>query len=164
VLLNTGLRASELCSLRIKHTPVIIGVPVIEVFRGKNDKDRSIPISKRLAKAIAEYIKRDRSKMMPRHVRRNDPNGWLFYNQCKRQMKYDGLYKQVRRSAERAGIVKLIRPHKLRHTYATNALANDMEITDLSLRLGHSDIRTTARYCHVIDDRQFAIAEAADQM
>jgi integrase/recombinase XerD len=164
LLLNTGLRASELCSLRIKHTPLIIGAPVVEVYRGKKNKDRSVPISKRLAEALIEYIKRDRSKTMPRHIRRSDTNGWLFYNQCRRQMKYDGLYKQVRRAAVRAGIAKRIRPHILRHTYATNALASGMEMPDLSLRLGHSDIRTTARYCHVIDDRQFMLAEAADQI
>jgi integrase/recombinase XerD len=164
LLLNTGLRASELCSLRIKHTPLIIGTPVVEVYKGKNNKDRSVPISKRLAEALTEYIKRERSKTMPRHVRRSDTNEWLFYNQCRRQMKYDGLYKQVRRAAVRAGIVKRIRPHKLRHTYATNALASGMDVNDLSKRLGHNDIRTTARYCHVIDDRAFKLAEAADQI
>ena len=79
-------------------------------------------------------------------------------------MKYDGLYKQVRRSAVRAGITKLIRPHKLRHTFATNALDSGMDIYDLSRRLGHSDIRTTARYLHVIDDRAFELAEATDQV
>lgn len=164
LLINTGLRASELCNLRIKDTPLIIGAPIIEVYMGKGNKDRSVPISKRLTEALEDYIQRDRQRTMPRHRRRGDPQGWVFYNQCMRKLQYDGLYKMVRRSAERAGIKKLIRPHKLRHTYATNALRSGMDIYDLSRRLGHSDIRVTARYCHILDDRAFELAEASDQV
>lgn len=163
ILLNAGLRASELCNLRIKHLPGVIGANVIEVYRGKGNKDRTIPISQRLADSIADYIKCDRGRTMPRHRLRSDPNGWLFFNQCKRQFKYHALYQMVRRSAVRAGIAKRIRPHKLRHSFATNQLESGTPITDLSLWLGHTDLRVTQRYLHVTGKRQFEYAEAADQ-
>jgi len=162
ILLNSGLRASELCALRLKDLPGVVGGNVIEVIFGKNNKDRSVPISQRLADAIEDYIQHDRSKTIPRYIRRKDPAGFLFYNQCKRKTKYNALYRMIRRAGERAGVVKRIRPHVLRHTFATNAIKK-MPINDLSERLGHSDISITGRYLHVVDDQHFALAEALDQ-
>jgi site-specific recombinase XerD len=162
VLLNTGIRARELCNLRLCHTPLVLGVNVIAVYRGKNDKDRDVPISSRLAEAIAEYIREIRSKTLPRHVRKKDMTAWLFYSQWRRKFTPNGLYRKVRRAGEKAGILKRCRPHVLRHTYGTNAVSR-MDIHSLKEVMGHSDIRTTERYLHIVGDRLLGLAEQIDQ-
>ena len=148
--------------MKVKHTPAVIGANVIEVYKGKNDKDRTIAIAKRLADSITQYIEGDRKKTMPRHTKRSDINGWLFYNQCKRRMQYQAMYKMIRRAGEKAGIKKVVRPHILRHTFATNCLEKGMPITDLMAVMGHANLATTARYLHVVGSRQFELAEALD--
>ena len=57
ILINSGLRAGELCNLRLCHTPKYLGTDVLAVYRGKNDRDRDVPISPRLTGDITKYIK-----------------------------------------------------------------------------------------------------------
>lgn len=124
VLLCTGIRAQELCNLRLQDTPIGLQTNKIFVHRGKNDADRLIPISKRLSEEIAEYIRKIRPKMMPRHVRRGDLSKPLFYSHLRKQYTADGLYRLIKRIAARAGIEKRITPHMYRHTFATESLRN----------------------------------------
>jgi len=163
LMLNSGLRANEICRLKIKHLPRFTGVNVVEVIDGKGHKDREVPIPQRLVDAIEDYIRLDRGRTMPRHRRRSDPNGWLFFNQLKKKYRHTALYYSVRRGAVRAGIIKLVRPHKLRHTFATNQVDSGTPVPDLAKWLGHTDLRTTMRYCHVTGRRQFEYVERADQ-
>ena len=162
ILINSGLRSFEFCNLRLKDMPGIVGGSCIEVYFGKNRKDRSVPISQRLAGQIDQYIRTERRLLMPRYIRRKEPDGFFMYNQRRRKMRYNALYRMIVRSGQRAGIFKRVRGHVLRHTYATNAIKT-MPISKLSERLGHSDISVTGRYLHVVDDDDFALAEACDQ-
>lgn len=164
LMLNSGLRSSEICSLKLCHTPGVIGANVLEVYNTKYEGDRSVPISRRLADVLEQYIKRDRSGSMPRHIKRYDPNGWLFFNQRKRKYKPAALYQMARRAGLRAKIPKRIRPHKFRHSYATNALDSGMDIRILQRRLGHKHLTTTMVYVHTINNLDFALAEACDQV
>lgn len=164
LMLNSGLRAQEICNLKLKHTPEFVGAPVLEVYKGKGNKDRTVPIPKRLADAIEQYIKQDRSSTKPRYTKRSDPNGQLFFNQLKRKYKPAALYQMAKRAGERARIPKRIRPHIFRHTFATNALENGMTINELQKRLGHTDLRVTALYLHVVGSRDFELAERCDQV
>jgi len=164
IFLNTGLRAQELCNLRLCHTPIVLGINVIAVYRGKNDKDRDVPISERLANAIAEYVEESRPKTLPKHVRKKNATAWLFYSQWRRKYTPNGLYRKVRSAGERAGILKRCRPHVLRHTYGTNSQSRGMDIHSLKEVMGHNDIRTTERYLHIIGDRLLGLAEQIDQV
>ena len=56
LLFCTGIRVTELCSLRLCDTPYGLGVDVIEVYRGRNDKDRTISVGGQLAEMIKTYI------------------------------------------------------------------------------------------------------------
>lgn len=182
ILLCTGIRETELVQLRLQDTPSVLGVNEIEVYRGKNDKDRTIPVSQRQADAIESYIKTIRPKTMPRYIRRGDTSKPLFYSQAgrpyiqrvKRTNKKTGetdtrvrastaIYRKIRRIGEHAGIAKRVHPHMLRHTFAVNALTNDVDIYMLQRLMGHSDITVTAKYLHIVSAQLKGLGEKLDR-
>lgn len=58
----------------------------------------------------------------------------------------------IRNAARRAGIVKRVTPHTLRHSFATNFLRNNGNMRYLSAMLGHASLDTTMMYAHVVDN------------
>jgi site-specific recombinase XerD len=152
IMLNTGLRASELCRLRVCDTPVVIGRPVIEVYKGKNQKDRTIPVSERLAKKIAAYVSQIRPKTLPRYVKRKDYNRALFYSQRLKPLTRFGLWVKLVRIGIRLGLVKRLHPHMLRHSFATDALLRNEAVVKVQRYMGHRSLNTTIVYTHVCDD------------
>ena len=163
LLLNTGLRASELCDLRVKDTPHILGRKVVEVFRGKGNKDRTIPISSRLAALVQDYINNDRSSTIPRFVKRGDTAKPLFYNCRQKRFNRQALCKRVKRIARKAGINKNVTPHTFRHTFATNVLIKGEPPYRLQRLLGHKSLVTTMKYVHFVEDMDEQIGERIDQ-
>ncbi|MDD5327449.1 MAG: tyrosine-type recombinase/integrase [Phycisphaerae bacterium] len=163
LMINTGLRECEVCALRVMDTPIVLHKPAISVFVSKNDKDRDVAISKRLANTLVSYIKNIRPKTLPRHIRRQDINQPVFFSQQKRQYTTAGLYYLIRTAGEKAGIEKRVKPHMLRHTYATNALASGMTTRDVQSQLGHSDIRMTEIYTHMLNDNLLEKANKTDR-
>jgi integrase/recombinase XerD len=178
LFLSTGLRETELARLRIQDTPMVLGTNVIEVYRGKNDKDRTIKVAPQLAEALEKYITQIRPRTMLRHVKRSDRSRPVFYNRDGRPYtktvkvwnKKTGrtqvrvrtsaaLYRKIRRIGEHAGIAKRVYPHMLRHTFAMNALMNGVDIYMLQQLMGHSDIAMTARYLHLADSQREGLGE-----
>jgi site-specific recombinase XerD len=164
LLLNSGLRAAELCSLRVQDTPVILGIPAIEVRRGKGGKDRTVPISNRLAEVLRNYIEVLRPRTLPSTgVRADDPAKPVFYSRSQRPYKPNGIYRIVRRAGELAGIRKRVRPHILRHTFATHALSAGAITVDVQRMLGHAALTTTQIYLHSLDLLKKGIGNCIDQ-
>lgn len=182
LLFRTGLRETELAQLRVCDTPLVLGTNVIEVYRGKNNKDRTIQISQRLADSLGEYVKQFRPKTMPRHIRRSDITRPVFYSQGRRPYlqkvrvvsKGTGeittrlrtsvsLYRKFRITGRHAGIAKRVFPHMLRHTFAVNALLNGVDIYLLQQLMGHSDITITARYLHIVNAQLAGLGEKLDR-
>ena len=182
ILLNTGLRIVELAALRVQDTPLVLNENVIEVYMGKGRKDRSIPVSQRLADAIRNYIKKVRPKTLPRHIRRGDVTKPVFYSRNhrpylqrvtivnkktgeykERTRASTALYKAIHILAMSAGITKLIHPHMFRHTFAVNALKSGIDIYRLCDLMGHSDITITAKYLHIVDTQPKKLGERLDR-
>ncbi|MCK5612265.1 tyrosine-type recombinase/integrase, partial [Candidatus Pacearchaeota archaeon] len=124
------------------------------VYRGKNQKDRTVSLSFRLAEAIRNYISKYRSRTTPRHVRRSDPRHPVFYNDRCRPYTPNVLYLLFRKAGEDAGIPKRVHPHMFRHTFAVQALRSGVDIYTLQELLGHSDIITTTQYLRFMNTRQ----------
>lgn len=61
-----------------------------------------------------------------------------------------GLQKAVKCAVERAGILKRVGCHTLRHSFATHMLENGVNIRVLQTLLGHADVKTTEIYTHVM--------------
>jgi site-specific recombinase XerD len=143
MLFSTGLRISELCSL-----PRDINLDRDEIsIRGKGEKVRVVFISDDAKNAIKNYL-----------AKRKDLGGGLFapVRSNGSKTKSDDLtprsiQRMIKMYATKAGIMKHVTPHVLRHSFATDLLSNGADIRSVQMMLGHANIATTQIYTHVTD-------------
>ena len=132
LLLDTGIRASELCEATIKQ--VNFKTSHIQVF-GKGSKERSLPFSPRTAQVLWKYA----------NHRIKNPNDPLFLTQFDRPMDRDRLLKSLVNIGQRAEVAD-VHPHRFRHTFAINYLRNGGDPWSLQMMLGHSSMEMVHRY------------------
>jgi len=145
MLLNTGLRATELCELPISHTPFVLGVDQLKVL-GKGNKIRPVHILPELSEKIRWYVKNIRPKFIVRPMRVKDYSQPLLLRENGQPYNRVLLWKRIHRLGERAGLKKAAGVHRCRHTYATHRFQKGMDIVTLQGQLGHTNINTTAIY------------------
>lgn len=136
LLLDTGIRASELCDLTIKDFD--LRNKKVKVF-GKGAKERFIPVSPTTAEAIWRYLysKGEAPVIAP-----------LFTTISGRRLDKDNLRHMTVTSGERAGVSNC-HPHRFRHTFAINFLRNGGSIYALQEILGHSSLEMVKRYLQI---------------
>ncbi|BCM92154.1 tyrosine recombinase XerD [Abditibacteriota bacterium] len=162
LLYATGMRASEVCQLRLAD---VMLTDRMARCKGKGDKWRMVPLSKAATRALEEYLglarpqllgvivgqadkpKRGRPRKMVAPTRRR--NDALFIEEGGSPMPRLSLYALVRRYANEAGLPNWVSPHTLRHSFATHLLQNGADLRAIQEMLGHSDIATTQIYTHV---------------
>lgn len=131
----TGLRISEICSLErdnieMRHNGWDL------VFRGKGDKKRIVPLYDSARKSLETYLEVHR------------PQRWLFTGYSGKPIGPHAIRMYTRKMAARYPDLGQLTPHVLRHTFATMALRNGMDLVTLQAILGHKSIMTTRRYLH----------------
>jgi len=140
-LYGCGLRASELCGLRLDdldlESRVVRG-------RGKGRKQRLIPIGSRAQEEVVAYLRDTRPTFNPAPNERH-----IFLTRRRGPLNRRTLYALVRKHAKTAGITKKLSPHTLRHSFATHLLSNGAPLRLIQEMLGHADIATTQIYTHV---------------
>jgi integrase/recombinase XerD len=141
VLYAAGLRASELCHLRLDELHLELGVvrPT-----GKGNKERVVPLGRPAVAALAAYLARGRPTLLAGRT-----SLYVFIGNCGQPLTRMALFKIVRRSAAAAGIARPLSPHKLRHAFATHLLQGGADLRSVQEMLGHADITTTEIYTHV---------------
>ena len=145
VLYATGMRVSELVSLRWEDFE--LGVGVVRC-RGKGGKERLIPVGKAALRALEEYVQHGRAALArKRHV------PFLFLNRAGGKLSRVGFWKLITKYGRRAGITTSLSPHLVRHSFATHLLERGADLRSIQLMLGHSDISTTQIYTHVMKER-----------
>ncbi len=135
VLYGSGLRVSELCSLKIND----VDDHFVKV-KGKGSKERMVPIGKKAIEAIDYYLC---------HYRKEEASGFLFLTPQKKPIDRILVWKRIKFYASRAGIEQSFSPHTLRHAFATHLLENGADLRIIQEMLGHASIATTDRYTHV---------------
>jgi site-specific recombinase XerD len=139
LMLNAGLRASEVLNLRVRDIDWTSGQ--LMVREGKGRKDRALWLNE----ADLDLLRSWKS-------RRPIVGELLFTTLHGTPVKDRDLRSMVKRRACKAGIPKDVHPHMLRHTFATDLYRVTKDIRLVQKTLGHADLSTTMIYTHLVDD------------
>ncbi len=141
----SGMRVSELVDL--KTTSINLEVGFVRAL-GKGSKERIIPIGKKAREALQYYCKKIRPKLA-----NASSADVLFLNPSGKKITRQTIWNIIKKWARLAGIKKNIKPHTLRHTFATHLLEHGADLRSVQEMLGHADISTTQIYTHVDRER-----------
>lgn len=148
LLYSTGLRRAEVSALDINDVDLTDGTVFVKC--GKGGKPRIVPLGQSAAADVLVYLQRGRPELA------QGGTTALFIGADDRAMKNlgkrlqpEGISQLVSRNSKRAGLPRLIRPHALRHAFATHLLRAGADIRHVQRLLGHSAVSTTEVYTHV---------------
>ncbi|WP_232061008.1 integron integrase [Vibrio taketomensis] len=190
ILYGCDLRIQEALSLRIKD--IDFESRSILVFKGKGNKDRYTLLPTTLIEPInkqIETVRRVHSQdlsdgggmtsvppalykkyrtalkhygwqyLFPSNVRSVNPyNGYV----CRHHLHASAFAKQLRKAVHASGIAKRVTAHTFRHSFATRLLENGTDIRTVQELLGHSDLKTTQIYTHVVGQRRASTRSPLD--
>jgi len=153
LFLDTGIRCSELCRLRLDDVHLETEPGWIKVY-GKGDKERIVVLGRAAHHALLTY------KMFVRKTTVTDAFfvGWMGH-----QMTVNTVEKAMDRIAKQAGIPR-VRLHLLRHTAATQYLVAGGDAISLQQKLGHSTLTMISHYVHLASQHLAAIRERVSPM
>jgi len=161
LMLSSGLRKAEVCSLGISNLTTYRNQTVIDVI-GKGGKQRRVPLPSEVVEAIVDYQKAMKiagpRPLMPEST---DPSARpLFLTLGERgntkpvQLTHKAVDCMVKRAKTAALITKRISPHSLRHTFCTSLLDRGVDLRTAQQLMGHSHLKTTEIYCHTSTEKQ----------
>ena len=142
---SSGLRVSELCGILLQSINLQEGY--IRVL-GKGSKERITPIGEVAVKTVEDYLAGGRP-----HFVKARTGSELFLSQQGRAISRKMVWVMIKEQARRAGIKKSIKPHLLRHSFATHLLEGGADLRAIQEMLGHADISTTQIYTSVQSQR-----------
>lgn len=152
-MFSTGVRVSECVNMKIMNlnfeefTGNVVG--------GKGNKDRIIILSKKWVENYKKYLEEREKKIK---------SGFLFCSDNGKSLSVDTIQKFLKISAKKAGLTKKISPHKLRHSFATSLLENDVNIRYIQQLLGHANLNTTQIYTKVNTNKLKEITNPLDNI
>ncbi len=144
LLFATGMRISELCSL--KPSDIDLESNNILIY-GKGAKERIIQLgNQEVITALILYQETFKKDI--------ESCGYFFVNRLQHKLSDQSVRFMIKRYADLAGISQHITPHMFRHSFATLLLEQDVDIRYIQRMLGHSSISTTEIYTHVSSTKQ----------
>ena len=191
LLYGTGMRINELLGMRVQDVSFD---PNRIVAHGKGNKDRYVPLPMRLRDELKEWLTRrqelylaDKAKNMhevevPGAWALKYPNapfawGWQYvfpaddYSEDPRSehvrrhhLDEQHIQRAVRKAVGQAGLTVRFTPHCFRHSFATHLLEAGQDIRTVQELLGHSDVKTTMIYTHVLNKGPMGVVSPADTL
>jgi integrase/recombinase XerD len=145
LLYASGMRVSELVELKTENVNLDVGY--VRCL-GKGSKERIIPIGKRAQTSVKRYCETSRGK-----IAKAGKTNALFLSRLGKKISRQSIWKIIKFYAKKARIKKVIKPHTMRHSFATHLLEHGADLRSVQEMLGHSDISTTQIYTHVDKER-----------
>lgn len=145
-----GLRLMEVLHLQV--TDIDSARLLVHVRQGKGNKDRLVPLSRRLLTELRDYWRFCR------------PACWLFCNRTQEPLHPGTVQRQLQRAVRKAGLRKPATMHTLRHSYATHMLEAGVDVLTLQKILGHRHLSTTALYLHLRGDHLQRLPSLLDRL
>lgn len=140
---SSGLRVSEICSIRLEFLDLQSGVA--RVVSGKGAKDRLVPIGRMAVKALERYLTLARPSFV-----RSRTGSFVFLSQRGQPISRKTVWHLIKTYAGKAGLdARKVKPHILRHSFASHLLAGGADLRVIQEMLGHADIATTQIYTRV---------------
>jgi integrase/recombinase XerD len=137
LMYSTGMRVSELISLKIENLEFENKIGYIR--QAKGNKDRIFNIPEFLISRLKKYAEKQNFLKQI----------YLFPGRNGKKMSSRNIQKIVKKAGQKAQINKEVHCHALRHSFATHLLENDVGIRKIQVLLGHASISTTEIYAHV---------------
>jgi integrase/recombinase XerD len=150
LLYASGLRATELCDLKLRDVNLQVGC--VRVL-GKGMKERIVPLGRAAAQAVTRYV----TDLRPRLDRTGGTQERLFLSRTGKPLDRVALWMLVEKYGRSSGLLKHVSPHTLRHCFATHLIGGGADLRVVQELLGHSDIATTQIYTHVDSGRLKAV-------
>jgi site-specific recombinase XerD len=152
---STGMRRAELCRLKVEDIDSIR--MLIHIRQGKGGKDRDVPLSPKTLETLREYWRwmKPKTYLFPGTV-----NG----SRADKPITPKVLWEACREAAQRAGITKAVRPHLLRHSFATHLVEAGADLPTVQALLGHVDLKPTSIYLHLSERHIKAAGTPLDNM
>jgi integrase/recombinase XerD len=142
----TGMRVSEVSNIKLSDVNSEVG---FVRCLGKGRKERIIPLGKKAITAIARYLEKARPKQSKGRADILE----LFLSRSAKKISRVSLWKLIKGYAKKARIKKQMKPHILRHSFATHLLERGADLRSVQEMLGHANISTTQIYTHINGDR-----------
>jgi site-specific recombinase XerD len=154
-LYSTGIRRAELCHLKVED--IDSERMLIHIRHGKNNRDRDVPLSPKLLETLREYWRwmKPKTYLFPGTL-----NGWRADKPITPKI----IWQACREAAQRAGITKPVRPHLIRHSFATHLVEQGADLPTLQALLGHTTLKPTSIYLHLSRRHLQAAGTPIDQI
>lgn len=192
LLYGSGLRLTEALTLRVKDLDLDAGE--IRVRRGKGGKDRLTMVPATLISPLRDHLGTVKARhdkdlragagrvQLPGALERKSPSwgrhfGWQWVfpahrryvdaetGEIRRHHLHETVVQRaVQRSLRAAGITKNASCHTLRHSFATHLLEAGYDIRTVQELLGHTDVKTTMVYTHVLNRSRIGVQSPADKL
>lgn len=143
-LFSTGLRVAELVSLnreQLKITPETTDLEIVII--GKGDRPRPVYFSERAVRWLKKYLETRKDKEKALFIHYKGPKS------ARKRLSARSIENIVKKYALRAGMPAFTSPHTIRHSFATDLLAQGADLREVQEFLGHKNIGTTQIYTHV---------------
>jgi site-specific recombinase XerD len=148
---SAGLRRSEIQNLRPSDIDLKKNLVFIRDAKGKKDRYSVLPSG--IKELLGKYIEKERPKI------------YLFEGaKPGEKYSYTSMNNVLKKAARSAGIHRRVHLHMLRHSFATHLLEEGHDIRYVQEFLGHTNIKTTQRYTHIVNDATKFIRSPFDSL
>ncbi|MDP3990492.1 MAG: tyrosine-type recombinase/integrase [archaeon] len=151
LLYSTGMRVSELVSLKVKDFEFNENYGWVR--GGKGRKDRLFILAGKLKQQLLQQIEQNKL----------NSEDYLFSGR-KEHISVESIRMILRKATKQAGLKKKVHPHMLRHSFATHLIQNGYSVTEVQPLLGHNSLNTTMIYLHMASPTLLRIKSPLDSL